>query len=269
MDNITIINGDLEFICEDVSQAEGFEVPTTRDVFIDPPEREGSLFINEIAGKRELSWRGLIKSNIQVNRRLLARVCQPGGLKTLKFELCDGVAVQIDATVKLINAFSKFRSPYIITAKAPDPYFLSQELHSEQTTITTRKGGMAIPAPIPGPIGAGGGSPYIINNPGDTFARPSFTIRGPGSNFLVQNLDTGESFRLVTTLTQNESAIIDTVTNEAVKGNQNVYGLITRDPVGSWIRLQPGINRIVFSAISGTNDVTKLTISWRDTYAGF
>ena len=35
MDNIIIINGDLEFICEDVSQAEGFEVPTTRDVFID------------------------------------------------------------------------------------------------------------------------------------------------------------------------------------------------------------------------------------------
>lgn len=269
MDNIRIINGAYQFLCEYVSQAEGFDVPTTRDVFIDPPEREGSLFINEIAGKRELSWRGLIKDNIQANRRLLARVCQPGGLKTLQFELCDGVAVQIDATVKLVNNYSKTRSPYMISAKAPNPYFLSQLLHSETTPITVRKGGMPIPAAIPGPIGAGGGAPYVITNAGDIFARPTFAIQGPGNNFLVQNLDTGESFRLETSLTSSEVAIIDTVTNEATKGTQNIFGLITRNPVGSWITLRPGTNRIIFSAISGISAATKLTISWRDTYSGF
>lgn len=269
MDNITIINGELQFTCQDVSEAEGFDVPTTRDVFIDPPEREGSLFINELAGKREMAWRGLIKSNIQANRRLLARACQPGGLKTLKFDLCDGVSVQIDATVKLVNPYSKFRSPYLITAKAPNPYFLSQTLHSEITPVTVRKGGMPIPAAIPGPIGAGGGAPFIVTNAGDIYTRPRFIIQGPGTNFLVQNLDTGEYLRLVTSLTSSETAIIDTVTNEATKGSQNVFGLVTRFPVGEWIRLQPGQNRIVFSAISGVSDATKLTIEWRDAYSGF
>lgn len=269
MDNITIINGSLSFDCQHVSRAEGFDVPTTRDVFIDPPEREGSLFINEIAGKRELSWRGLIKEDIQAKRRALARVCQPGGLKLLKFTLCDGVDVQILATVKLVNAYSKTRSPYMITAKSPYPYFESQVLHSQTTPITVKKGGMPIPAAIPGPIGEGGGTPYVVVNAGDTYSRPTFEIHGPGTNFTVTNLDTGESFRLNTTLASNEIAVIDTVSNTAVKGSQNIFGLIDRDPVGSWIRLAPGNNRIVFSAVTGPSTNTLLTIGWRDTFSGF
>lgn len=269
MDNINIINGNLQFLTQYISQPEGFEAPTTRDVFIDPPEREGSLFIDEIAGKREMSWRGLIKDNVQVNRRLLARVCSPGGLKRLQFTLCDGVDVQIDATVKLVNPYRKTRSPYLITAKAPYPYFESQVLNSETTNITVRKGGMPIPTGIPGPIGEGGGTPFTVVNAGDIHSRPQFEIHGPGTNFLVSNLDTGESFLLETTLASNETAIINTVSNEALKGTQNIFGLISRDPVGKWVRLQPGNNRIVFSAITGFSLNTLLTINWRDTYSGF
>lgn len=269
MDDITIINGATIFTCKDVSQAEGFETPTTRDVFIDPPEREGSLFIGELPGKREMSWRGLIRENIQQNRRLLSGACLPGGLKTLKFTLCDGVEVQILATVKLTSVYSKFRSAYMVSAKAPYPYFESQVLHSQTTPITVKKGGMAIPAPIPAPIGEGGGTPYTIVNAGDTTARPTFEIHGPGTNFVITNLDTGESIHLNTTLASNEVVVINTVTNEATKGSQNIYGLIERDPVGEWIRLIPGTNRIVFSALTGFNVSTLLTISWRDTYAGF
>lgn len=268
MDNIKIINGTLEYLCEDVSEAEGFETPTAREVFVDPPEREGSLFIGELAGKRELSWRGLIKDDVQVNRRLLARVCQPGGLKTLQFETCDGIAVQIQATVKLVNPYRKTRSPYLVTAKAPYPYFEGQVQHSETTNITVQKGGMPIPAAIPAPIGEGGGNPFPITNAGDTHARPYFEIHGPGTNFFVQNLTTGELFRLQTTLGSNEIAIIDTVSNVATKGDQNIFGLIERDPVGQWIRLQPGENEIVFGAITGISDLTTLTIKWRDTYGG-
>lgn len=269
MDIIKIINGTTEFLCKDVSQAEGFETPTTREVFIDPPEREGSLFIGEIAGMRQMSWRGLIRENIQANRRLLARACQPGGLKTLQFELCDGVQVQIDAQLKLTNIYSKTRSPYMVAAKAPYPYFQSQTLHVATTNITVKKGGMPIPAAIPGPIGEGGGTPYSIVNAGDTYSRPLLTIHGPGTNFLVSNLDTGESLLLETSLATNEIVVIDTVSNQAVKGSQNVFGLISRTPVGSWIRLAAGTNRIVFSAITGFSTLTTLTISWRDTYSGF
>lgn len=271
MDNITLINGSYTFECEHVAQAEGFEAPTVRDVFIDPPEREGSLFINEVAGMRQLSWRGLILNDIQTNRRLLARVCQPGGLKTIKFELCDGVQVQTEATLKLTSVYSKNRSPYLITAKAPNPFFLSQELHEATTGVTVRKGGMPIKGAIPAPIGAGGGSPFTVLNAGDTLSRPIFVIQGPGTNFLVQNLDTGESFRLVTTLTSSDIVTIDTNIdkNTVVKGSENLFGLVTRSPIGSWVTLQGGSNRIVFSAISGTSAATKLTIKWRDSYSGF
>lgn len=271
MDSILIINNEagLSFLCEEIGDAEGFDTPTTREVFIDPPEVEGSLLVNELAGKRELAFKGLIKDNIAVNRRLLARVCQPGGgLKTLKFTTCDGIALQVDATVKLANPYRENRAPYLISAKAPFPYFQSQTLQSQITAITVRKGGMPIPAAIPGPIGAGGGAPFVVNNAGDTAAKPIYEIQGPGNNFLVQNLDTGESFRLQTLIGAGEVVVIDTSTNQATKGNQNVFGLITRNPINSWVTLKPGQNRIVFSAISGTNSATKLTIKWRDTFSG-
>lgn len=269
MDEITIINGDIEFVSKYVSNAEGFESPTVRDVFIDPPEREGSLFIGELAGRRDMAWQGLIKENVQVQRRLLARATFPGGLKLLKFRTCDGIDVQVYATTKLTSAYRKTKSPYMITAKAPSPYFESQVLNSETTPITVEKGGMAIPAPIPAPIGEGGGTPFTVVNAGDSYARPSFEIHGPGTNFEVTNLDTGESFLLNTTLASNEIVTIDTVTNDVLKGSQNVFGLIERSPVGSWIRLRPGTNRIVFSAIAGSGLNTLLTIKWRDTYAGW
>lgn len=269
MDNILIINGDLEFLCEEIGMPEGFEAPTYRTVFIDPPERDGSLFINELAGKREFSWRGLIKEDVQVNRRLLSRVCQPGGLKTIKFTLCDGVDVQTDAVVQLISPYRKDRCPYLINAKSPYAYFVSQVLHSEMTYVTQGRGGLPIPAAIPAPIGEGGSTPLVINNAGDTFAYPNFTIKGPGNNFLIKNLDTDESIRVDLNFGANEAVTINTTTNEAFKGNQSVFGYIERTPIGKWLTLRPGNNRIVFYPISGSNDSTKLTIEWRDTYSGF
>lgn len=269
MDNIKITNGSIEFLCQNVSEQEGFETPTTREVFIDPPEKEGSLFIGELPGKRVFSWRGLITIDIQANRRLLAQACYPGGLKLIQFETCDGIPVQVQATTKLVNVYRKGRSIYLVNAQAPVPYFESQTLHSEVTPITVQKGGMPIPAAIPGPIGEGGGTPYTVVNAGGVYTRPSFEIHGPGTNFTVTNLDTGESFTLDTTLASNEVVTIDTETNEALKGSQNVYGLITRSPVGSWIRLKPGNNRIVFNAVTGFNSLTTLTIKWRDAYAGW
>ncbi len=269
MDNITIINGELAFVCENVANPEGFEEPTYRDVYIDLPEDNGSLFINELAGQRQFSWRGLIKDNIQENRRLLSRVCQPGGLKTVQFELCDGVAVQTEATLRLVNPYSEERSPYIINAVSPDAYFGSQALHSESTGITLRRGGLPIPAAIPAPIGGGSNIALSLINAGNTATKPNFQIRGPGTTFLVKNLDTNESFILDLTLANNEIVTIDTRTNEALKGNQFVFGAIERTPVGQWITMQPGLNRFVFSAISGHSINTRLTVSWRDAWSGF
>ena len=268
MDNITIINGSLQFICQNVSQSEGFESPTSREVFIDPPEREGSLFINELAGRRDFSWRGLISSDIQENRRLLSRVCSPGGLKTIKFSTCDNVALQTEAILKLVSVYRKSRCVYMITAKAPYPYFLSQTLHSDSTGVTLRRGGLPIPAAIRAPLSTGSGSAFSVVNAGNISARPKFTIHGPGSTFIIKNLDTEEQIQLNLELDDDEEVTIDTITNEVLMNGDSVFGSIDRDPVGSWITLAPGSNDIAFSAISGSTMETELTIEWRDAYSG-
>lgn len=269
MDSITIINGNVQFDCQNVGSPEGFETPTARTVFIDTPERDGSLFINELAGRRVFSWRGLIRDgDIQTQRRLLAAACQPGGLKTIKFQLCDGLALQALATLVLVNPYYENGAPYLVTATAPDPYFESQTLKSTTLSITDNLGGTPIPAAIPAPIGGASLVAYFLTNAGNTYAKPTFRLKGPGTNFTIKNLDTGESILVNLTLAAGETIDIDTKLNTALKGNQSVFGLVTRDPVGQWIRLQPGTNRLVFKAQSGFNGNTQLVVSYRDTYIG-
>lgn len=271
MDEILIINGTTEYLCEDIGQKpEGFEAPTSRNVFINPPSRPGSVYINSLPGSRKLSWTGLIKSNIPVNRRLLGAACLPGNLKTIKFETCDGIALQTEIEVdSLTNPYTRRRSPYLIQATAPDFRFLSQTLQSANTGVTQKSGGMPIPAAIPGPIGGASGTLFIVNNAGNTLSEPILTIRGPGTNFLINNVTTGVKLLLSLSLLAGEEVIINTssLVGTAYKGNQSVFGLITRTPAGKWVNLAPGNNIIQFSTSSGGNSNTRLTIQWRDAYS--
>lgn len=269
MDNIIIEGNDVEFTCEDIADAEGFEFPEIRSVFIDPPNQEGSLYINSLAGSRILAWRALIKSDIQNKRRQLAAVCYPGGLKTIKFTTCDGIALQAYGEIqKFINPYSIRRSPYFVQFRLPDPRFYGQTLNSQNTGITEAEGGTPIPTPIPAPIGGGSSLSFVINNTGNVYSKPRFIIRGPGTNFVIQNIDTGEVINLNLTLAPGEEVTIDTATNEVLLGTQPVFGSVDRLPTGQWIRLIPGNNRIVFNAQSGTNNNTRLTVEWRHAYGG-
>lgn len=268
MDKISIINGVLQFDCEEVGKLEGFDVATSRTVFVDPPEIDGSLFITELAGRRTFSWQGLIKDDIQAQRRLLARVCRPGGLKLIKFQLCDGLALQTYATIVLNNPYSEQRSPYLITATSPDADFESQISKSVSTGITVRTGGLPIPAAIPAPIGGGANVFLVAINDGDVDAKPIFTVRGPGNDFFIENVDTNEKLELDLELTDVESVTINTKTNGVLKGNQSLFGKVTRTPVGEWIKIQPGTNRFSFRAQNGTSPNTRLTIDWNDRHSG-
>lgn len=267
---ILIINGDVEFLCEDIGAGpEGFEFPTTRDVFLDLPDQPGTLYINSLPGRRILSWKGLIKTDIQENRRLLAAACIPGSLKTIQFSTCDGLDLQAEIEVtKLLAPYSKFRSIYMIEAIAPDFRFYSQILNSESTGITEASGGMPIPGAIPAPIPGGASLNFVLTNFGNYSTKPVFTIRGPGTNFIVQNVDTGEKFNLNLTLLTNETVVIDTSDNSVLKGNADFFGLVVRDPAGHWVTLRPGTNRLVFNAETGVDANTRLTVDWRHAYGG-
>lgn len=269
MDDITIINGARLFLCEDIAEPEGFEAPTYRTVYLDPPNRPGSRFINELPGSRELSFRGLIKTNVAINRRLLSDVCFPdGNQKLLKFRSCDGIALQVQATVRLVMPFRSGRSPYMIQATAEYPYFESQELKKYSIGIATTEGGTPIPAAIPAPMPGGITNVLNVINLGGQPAALEFHIIGPGQTFIIKNLDSSEEFTLDIPLTAGEEVIINGKTNDAYKGNQSVFGKITRTPSTKWPRAYPGTNRFAFRAITGGTSQTRLDIYLRDTYAG-
>lgn len=267
MDDIRIINGLVQFLCEEVGQPEGFDFPTSRNVYIDPPNRGGTLDISSLPGRRNLSWRGLIKTNVAENRRLLAQACAHGPRKTIKWTTCDGIELQTEVRIdSLINPVTNGMSPYLITATAPDFRFLSQTLHSQNISISTSKGGTPIPAAIPAPIPGTGTSFANVFNAGNAESEPLFTIRGPGKNFTIFNKTTGQKIYIEINLAANETVTINTQTNEVFKGNQNSFGLVTRTPTGKWLHLAPGNNQIYFDAESLSNANTLLTILWNDAY---
>lgn len=272
MDNITIVNDQLseQFICENIRAfPEGFEFPEARNVFIDPPTRGGTIYINSLPGRRLLSWQGLITDDIQESRRQLSLVCQIGSLKTIKFETCDGIALQTQIEIdKLINPYRPNRSPFAIQATAPDFRFLSQELVTAQTGITLIEGGLPIPAAIPAPIPGGSSLSFTVTNNGNVSAQPTLIVRGPGTNFLIQNITTGEKINLNLALVNNEEVTIDTLNRTASKASQNVYGSVVATPAGDWLSLAPGNNVIVFNAQSNKGVNTRLTVQYRHSYLG-
>lgn len=265
MEQIQII-GNNGFTCTDIAQPSGFEFPETRPIIEDIPAREGAIYISSMFGRRNLSWQGLIREpDIQEKRRALIRACRVGQLKTIQFETCDGIPVQADIEViRLLMPYRLNRSIYLIQAVAPDYRFFSQTLVTAHTFITESTGGTPVPAAVPAPIGGGSSIDFFVVNEGNIEASPVFTIRGPGTNFVVQNTTTGQQFTVNLTLLTNETVVIDTMRRTAFQGNQNVFGSFS----GSWMTLIPGENRIKFNASGGTTANTRLTISFRSAWAG-
>jgi phage-related protein len=105
----------------------------------------------------------------------------------------------------------------------------------------------------------------VVNNAGNEFSPPTIIVRGPGTNFVVQNISTGKKFNLNLSLLAGEEVTINTLNRTVVKGNnQNVFGAFT----GEFWFLRPGNNAISFNAVSGTDAQTRLTIRFRSAWRG-
>lgn len=266
METIEIVNDDHSFVCEHIANPTGFEYPETRLVMEDIPSRDGSLYIGSRFGRRNLSWRGLIlHPDTRDKRRNLIQACRVGQLKTILFELCPGLDVQTDIEiVRLTMPYELNRSPYLIQAVAPDYRFFSQTETTVNTGITVQSGGVPVPMAVPAPIPGGSSLNFSITIDGNVATSPVFSVRGPGSNFLVTNQSTGESFELDLTLTSVETVVIDTYNKTAFNGSQNVFGSFS----GDWIVLEPGSNVLTFNAVGYTAN-TRLSVAYRQAYLGF
>lgn len=106
---------------------------------------------------------------------------------------------------------------------------------------------------------------HIINN-GDVPTWPEITINGPAENVECTNLVTGQVFRLVRVLPAGEGVRIDT--------DPNTFGVYLNywqgfptvvDPYSEFWPLVPGLNRLIFRAISPGNAGT-FSLRWRDEF---
>lgn len=263
MKDLTLISGLTEIEFNDVGNAQGFEYPELSNVTVSVPGRSGQFYLNSDYEARRLSWEGL--ANGVTERREISSF-QIGSLKTLKFSTCDDIALQTDVEIlKFIMPSKLGRSKYLFEALAPDYRFVAQVASIATTQVTIVTGGTALPTALPISFGSVTGTPALtVNNAGNAYASTVFTIKGPGTNFIVQNQTTGQSFNVNIALLSNETVVVDTENRTVVKGSTNQYGLFS----GDFWELAPGNNEIFFNADSGTDANTLLTIDYRSSYLG-
>lgn len=254
-----------------IERHEGFEWSSVRHVLEEVPSRDGAIFIDSKFGARSFGWEGTFLSTtadeVLAMRRNFLKVCTQGELKTIKVNTYDGLALQINAIItKVLAPYTRGVQHYLVEALAADFRLYSQALQSQSTSPTTSTGGTAIPTPVPLSLAFTGGVPKLqIANNGNIYTPPVFRISGPGTNFVVQNLTTGEQFNLTITLNDGEYVDIDVLNRTVTKGtNQNVFGAFS----GDWITLRPGNNQIHFNLTSGSGANTTLRVQWRHAYLG-
>ena len=268
METITIIDSDSnQFICRDVGSLEGFEYPTTRLSIEDLAGDRSAVYVASKAGRRPLSWQGLLDTDFMEKRRDLQLVLRPDSVKTIKFTTCDGLALQAEVAIeKLLMPYRAGRSMYLIEAVSADWRFYSQTLHEFETGQTVITGGFGIPAEIP--LDMSGGS-YVLDNDilnaGTDTSYPTFTITGPGSTFTIGNQTTGGEMVITYTLTASDTIVIDVISRTIVlNGITNIYSSLT---TGDFWGLQPGANTIRFVVV-GLGVETLLNLVYRDAYMG-
>lgn len=251
----------------DIGNLQGFEHSNITNIVNKVPGRSGAFYITSDYERRRLSWEGLVngRSSLSSGRASVLRTTI-GALKTLAFDTCDGLSLQVDVELnRIVMPAKQGRSKYLFEAIAPDYRLVSQALNISSTQITVVTGGTTLPTALPISFSSAGGTPSLtVNNAGNVSASPTFTILGPGTTFIVQNQTTGESFTVDLTLLAGETVVVDVANRTVTKGTTNQYGSFS----GDFWELDPGDNEIFFNATSGSTDNTLLTINYRDSYNG-
>lgn len=119
--------------------------------------------------------------------------------------------------------------------------------------------------------GSGGGetgAPTILNNPGDTYAWPVWTIRGPMTYFVAENRTVGTRFSIRYTLLEQQTITVYT-NRPAVRGpgNANLTGKVDWfDPLGCELwPLRDGDNQVSFR-VDGAGTGTRVDLNFTPRY---
>lgn len=102
--------------------------------------------------------------------------------------------------------------------------------------------------------GGGGGGNTITLNAVEA-VRPVWQVVGPATNPTLTNITTGETISFDGTVPAGQTLTVDMDARTATMAGANVFQFIT----GDWLRLEPGNNRISYTA-TGTTEPS--TLSW-------
>lgn len=241
-----------------ISQMGGLGSASVETTAYPRPTTRGSGFIRSTYRDRRVSITGAITgssvSNYLENRRELFKALDvTNGLFTVKFTLQDGLALQFEAVVDnpIEAPFLPGRTTigdYLIELKAPDPAFYSQTLHSHTVGLASGE---------------------TVTNAGNLAAYPTVSVYGPGTNFTINIYSdlTGiqQTMILTGTLASGEHYAIDPENKTVYRnGSINSYSVFS----GDWWTIQAETNDITFACASGSDQDTRLELSWRDVYIG-
>lgn len=260
-----------------IQKADGFEKYEMRVAKMFNANRDGAYFVSSLAGGRALSWSGKLigssHADYLTRRQAFLQIIERNIPELLKLETDDGLLLQAEVKVEdwqLPFTDITFRwGPYMVVAYAFDWRFYSQELFTDSTPITTGLGGTPIPTPVPMTLAGSSGTPtLIIDNGGNEITHPVLRVYGPGTDFVVQNLTTGQQINLNTTLPAGQYIEIDcNARTILLNGTSNVYGVMEYNDA-DFFYLEPSENEIYFNATSGTSAETELEVDWRDAFLG-
>lgn len=94
-----------------------------------------------------------------------------------------------------------------------------------------------------------GGGPITVTVSGVDSANPVWYVPGPATNPTLTNSTTGESLTWNGIVPTNQTLVIDMGAQTATLEGANVFEFVS----GSWVQLDPGANRISYSAGNTTN----------------
>lgn len=226
-----------------IGQLEGWEYPTVISAIDDVPGNKGALYINSKFGRRSFSIQGLIKGQDWADRITMGLALrQTGTLKKLEFTTLNDLLLQSYVEVMSLDyKYSKQDMAFLIELVAPDPRFFSQTLHDTEFDNSDTKN---------------------VTNAGNEITCPSFKLTGAGTNWVVTNNTTGESFTIARTISGTDYIEIN-VENRTVllNGTTSVFG----DFSGDFFCLDPGVNSIT-TLVTGGDGTTEIHIYHRDAY---
>jgi hypothetical protein len=190
----------------------------------------------------------------------------PTEMKTLGFELANGVTKQIDCYFSGVSGDLEpdniLHSIFTVTAVSEKEFFESG-ISLDNTMVLFTLGGGAIPMGIPmGMATAPTGEISLLTNAGNAPTFPSFRVYAPfTTSFTLSNDTTDSDLSYTGALTSSDYVDLDFYNHTAIKnGTTNVLDKIS----GVWWTLDPGDNSV---KVTGDSDDTGYAvITYRDSY---